>query len=80
MTREIPGPICLGCQHFQDYHEGTGICAAFPDGIPDAIWDSQADHRQPFDDDQGIQFAPTSPQKAEYADLIFAHAPTATVE
>lgn len=31
-------------------------CDAFPDGIPDVIWNNQADHRRPFDGDGGIRF------------------------
>lgn len=33
-------------------------CAAFPAGIPDAIWNNQVDHRQPVDGDHGLQWTP----------------------
>jgi hypothetical protein len=32
------------------------VCAAYPDGIPDPILDSDVDHRVPYAGDHGIQF------------------------
>jgi 2'-5' RNA ligase len=32
------------------------FCAAFPDGIPAAIWDNQADHREPYEGDHGLRW------------------------
>lgn len=64
-------PICLGCKHFQQVSGTTGTCAAFPKGIPDAIWLNEADHRQPMSGDQGIQFAPEEPAYATYAESLF---------
>jgi hypothetical protein len=33
-------------------------CAAFPDGIPDAITEGETDHVSPYPGDHGIQFDP----------------------
>jgi hypothetical protein len=50
-------------------------CAAFPEGIPDEIYQSLADHRQPFAGDRGIRFEPMSDEDAEYAELVFDATP-----
>lgn len=34
------------------------FCAAFPAGIPDAIYNNEVDHRQPVDGDHGLQWIP----------------------
>lgn len=51
-------PICQACARLGprlDGGEGL-VCAAFPDGIPDAIYEGGFDHRQPFRGDKGIRF------------------------
>jgi hypothetical protein len=58
MTQE---PICLSCKHFQrddieSRSEGTGRCAAYPEKIPVKFYSSEADHFDPVDGDNGIQF------------------------
>lgn len=50
-----PSGWCLACRHYLD----DGTCAAFPDGIPDAILLDGFDHRRPFDGDGGIRYEPT---------------------
>jgi len=46
--------VCGLCKHLTDVLERQ--CAAFPDGIPMAIWSGQNDHRQPVEGDHGIRF------------------------
>lgn len=48
-------PMCLACSHYR--REAPRLaCTAFPDGIPDAILESRADHRMPLPGDGGIRF------------------------
>ncbi len=44
---------CMACAHRKPMERA---CTAFPDGIPGEIWDNQADHRQPYPDDHGVQW------------------------
>ncbi len=50
---DIPTPMCMFCRHLV---EGTTKCAAFPGGIPDAIFYGAHDHREPYEGDSGIRF------------------------
>lgn len=36
---------------------GRPMCAAFPAGIPDVIWNNLVDHRQPVEGDHGLQWS-----------------------
>ena len=68
----IAMPLCPGCKHF-NRDGGWGFrCAAFPDGIPDAITLSEADHRRSFEGDQGIRFEPIDDEAVAYAELLFS--------
>jgi hypothetical protein len=69
-------PICLDCTRFRETTWPVrGLrCDAFPDGIPDAILRSKADHRQPYAGDHGLQFLPTSQEAAADAAQIIAEA------
>ena len=50
---------CLYCRHYSRVSPAVPPgCRAFPGGIPDAILTNSADHRQPFEDDQGVRFEP----------------------
>ena len=65
-------PICIGCRHYDRTAPGPGIrCTAFPGGVPDEIFASQADHREPFQGDQGILFDPINEEATAYAELLF---------
>ena len=68
-NRDIPGisAVCAFCRHQFRYRR----CAAFPDGIPLAIWLGKDTHQAPYPGDHGIRFAPvpgakvTTPQVTE---------------
>ncbi len=69
MTTIAP-PICVGCKHLRgDLRDPK--CDAFPQRIPVDILLSKADHRRPFEGDNGIQFEPESPDAAKYAASMF---------
>lgn len=67
MKTTVAMPICLDgpqgpCRH---YHEPTDaqieagawfVCDAFPDGIPDAIVESEVYHTHPVKGDHGIRY------------------------
>lgn len=68
----IPAPLCSFCKHLiKDENGGPFACSAFPGGVPDAIFKSQHDHREPIKGDGGVLFSPKDKEGAEYADFLF---------
>ena len=55
MTSKEP-PMCLFCKHLKRKLKTKNACKAFPDKIPESIWNNYADHRKPIKGDQGIRF------------------------
>jgi hypothetical protein len=53
-------PMCVDCTRFWDLIEKPK-CEAFPDGIPDEIWEDGFDHRKPYPNDGNIFFQPINP-------------------
>ena len=52
-------PMCIGCKNYiSDSTEPGFHCRAFPDGIPDEIFEGGFNHRKPFKGDHGIRFEP----------------------
>jgi hypothetical protein len=49
---------CNSCIHY----EGAFTCAAFPDEIPDDIFNGFFDHRKAFPGDNGVRWEPIDPQ------------------
>lgn len=76
MHNIIMPPICVDCHrlHKAVYGKWGMFCDAFPDGIPNAIKSSRADHRKPYRGDHGLQFLAKSDEAAADAARIIAGA------
>ena len=61
----LPQSLCASCRHLDLLRLSKRRCAAFPDGIADAVWDGQIEHRAPLPGDRGIQFAPRHAEDVE---------------
>lgn len=60
MTQQAP-PICFTCKHYHYARNRKRMpsdrtCKAYPDGIPKAIYYSDADHHKPYAGDRGIRY------------------------
>src|SRR5262249_52071616 len=49
-------PVCEECRNRIGYP--FLACAAFPDRIPEEIWNGERDHDTPYHGDNGIRFEP----------------------
>jgi len=67
---EFITPICNMCKNMRLQEPGA-TCNAFPNGIPDAILDNEADHRLPFEGDRGIRFEPVNKHAVNLAKRNF---------
>lgn len=51
--------LCMACTRLDHFsiatYGGQPRCTAFPDGIPDEIWQG-GDHTAPWEGDKGLQF------------------------
>jgi hypothetical protein len=63
--------MCLFCRHYNRDDSERMTCKAFPGGIPEAIYESRHDHREPYRSDRGIRFDPVDQDAADYADELF---------
>jgi hypothetical protein len=71
--RALSSPICFWCRHRD--HSEREVCAAFPEGIPDAIWNGDHDHQTPFPGDHGIRFeAMNEAERRAFRERIERHA------
>lgn len=52
---------CLTCK----FYTGLQECEAFPEGIPQEIFDGTIDHREPYENDHGIQWEPLNDEAKE---------------
>ena len=69
-----PAPICYFCTHLtagKGPEDPRFTCAAFPQGIPQAILSSDVDHRSPYEGDSSVVFEPVDVEARDYADELF---------
>jgi hypothetical protein len=68
LSQDVEISQCVYCRHWIP----GGTCAAFPEGIPQAILENEIDHREPVLGDHGVRFAPRTPDGILRVDQLFA--------
>lgn len=58
---------CHTCVYQGHRYKGKPACAAFPEGIPQEIYDGEVSHKEPYPGDHGIQY-----KYQERADVVLA--------
>lgn len=53
----VGASLCFSCRHLDLTSEAPVTCAAYPNGIPDDIFEGLVDHRRPQPGDRGIRWA-----------------------
>jgi hypothetical protein len=56
-------PVCEGCRHRVGHSHLT--CAAFPERIPEEIWNGGHAHRTPYPNDGGLRYEAMTPEDWE---------------
>jgi hypothetical protein len=53
-------PQCFDCKHLAPWNpKEPPHCAAFPDGVPEAVFKNLHDHRKEYPGDHGVRFEPS---------------------
>lgn len=64
--------VCEPCRHRFGFPRLS--CAAFPDRIPEAIWNGKNDHRRPYPGDAGLRFAEMNSEDCRRERALLAEA------
>lgn len=69
-------PICFACKNRTGEINGEGriTCDAYPDGIPDQIFNNAWDHRKHATGDRGIKFEQDDTLDQATVDVVIAEA------
>lgn len=62
--RDVFDRQCFSCKHQTPRRRS---CSAFPDEIPNAIWENEFDHRQAYPGDRGIRFEALEDDESPFA-------------
>jgi hypothetical protein len=54
---------CSSCTHFFEGSYKRPACEAFPQGIPDEVFDNYVDHRKPYRADLGLRWQADTAEK-----------------
>jgi hypothetical protein len=55
----VVGTQCPFCKHYR----GELTCAAYPEGIPEAILTGEFDHAEEYPGDSGVRYEPAPPDE-----------------